>query len=384
MANPRLDFFLLGIFGIIALYHAVLYSFESRRRAPLYLAVFCLLMSLRLFTVNGYLREAFPEFVSPIFVVKMERLAAVLSVPVFAFYLHGLMGTDIWKRFARWALLLCLPFVVFAFLPDALYGRVTTFHHVYEYLVVFGLLLGTALLLRRVLRERDITALLLLAGFLILGCAAGAQMLAGRRWITFANYLQGGMAGFILIQVLIIARENSRTRRRAENLSLRLEETNAGLEEKVRERTADLKAALEELSGKLALLDGEKSPPGQQAPGAEQRLLAFKERGGHHVVLPVYEIIYLSSHKDNTVIHGDSREHETVALLKDMEARLPGSRFVRIHKQFVVNVDRIARMEYMAGGNYMLILKDAEESRLPVGRKYAPALKKRLGLGASE
>jgi two-component system, LytTR family, response regulator len=49
-----------------------------------------------------------------------------------------------------------------------------------------------------------------------------------------------------------------------------------------------------------------------------------------------------------------------------VEATLNPSRFVRIHRSFILNVDRIAKVELYAKDSRMAILRDG--TRLPVSR----------------
>ncbi|HOD13127.1 MAG TPA: LytTR family DNA-binding domain-containing protein [Spirochaetota bacterium] len=102
--------------------------------------------------------------------------------------------------------------------------------------------------------------------------------------------------------------------------------------------------------------------------------------GGRLHILPYQDIIYVTSHGKNTVIHTVAGDREAPVLLKDVELRLPSKMFARIHKQHIVNVRYISWIEYLIGGQYLAFLNDEDESSLTVGRKYAPLLKARLGM----
>lgn len=102
--------------------------------------------------------------------------------------------------------------------------------------------------------------------------------------------------------------------------------------------------------------------------------------GGRLHILPYQDIIYVTSHGKNTVIHTVSGDREAPLMLKEVELRLPSGMFARIHKQHIVNVRYISWLEYYIGGQYLAFLNDEDESSLTVGRTYAPSLKARLGL----
>ncbi|WCL48936.1 LytR/AlgR family response regulator transcription factor [Leptospira sp. GIMC2001] len=96
--------------------------------------------------------------------------------------------------------------------------------------------------------------------------------------------------------------------------------------------------------------------------------------------LPYDEIVYLSSHNKNTVIHAKEKDYEVSKLLKDIEGKLSDEHFYRIHKGYMVNKKYISSIRYDKGGSYLLELRDGEDTVLPVGRAYASNLKGRLGL----
>lgn len=107
---------------------------------------------------------------------------------------------------------------------------------------------------------------------------------------------------------------------------------------------------------------------GRPGPG-----LAVRE-GDSHYLIPFAEIIYLSSSGKSTAIHTTDRDFETARLIKDLEARLPQN-FLRIHKQFVLNLDFALSLRYRTGGGYTVLLRDSDETTLPAGRQYAQRLK---------
>ncbi|MBN1496398.1 MAG: response regulator transcription factor [Spirochaetes bacterium] len=106
---------------------------------------------------------------------------------------------------------------------------------------------------------------------------------------------------------------------------------------------------------------------------------ALRERG-RHCIVPYNDIMYVSSNGKNSIIHTVDEEIETSVILKDVEDRVPADLFMRIHKQHIVNIRYIAAVQYYIGGQYFAYLSDADESPIPVGKKYASLLKVRLNL----
>ena len=107
--------------------------------------------------------------------------------------------------------------------------------------------------------------------------------------------------------------------------------------------------------------------------------LSFKAEEKYYL-MPHKDIIYISSHKKHVIIHTTEKDYESLLLLKDLEQKIPQEIFCRMHKQFIVNLYYISHIQYFVGGRYTVFLKDDEETSLPIGRKYLPPLKMKLGI----
>lgn len=109
--------------------------------------------------------------------------------------------------------------------------------------------------------------------------------------------------------------------------------------------------------------------------------VAFSFRNkGEHVIIRFGDILYLSSRGMKTILHTHHGDFETNLLLKMACKKLPERDFLRVHKSFVVNLNRISRLQYFMGGSYIALLNDGDETELPVGRRYVLDLKKRMGI----
>lgn len=83
-------------------------------------------------------------------------------------------------------------------------------------------------------------------------------------------------------------------------------------------------------------------------------------------VLTVSAIDYVEARGDYVVFRARGGEHKKLQTLAELEALLPADRFVRIHRSYLLNVDRIARLELYAKDSRVAVLKDG--TRLPVSR----------------
>ncbi|MBN2079745.1 MAG: response regulator transcription factor [Spirochaetes bacterium] len=108
-------------------------------------------------------------------------------------------------------------------------------------------------------------------------------------------------------------------------------------------------------------------------------LLNFREGGRRHI-LPCRDIMYVTSHGRKSIIHTGVDDIEISMLLKQIEARVPSETFTRVHKRYLVNIHHIGALEYYIGGQYLLFLKNNDETPIPVGKKYASLLKARLNM----
>ena len=100
------------------------------------------------------------------------------------------------------------------------------------------------------------------------------------------------------------------------------------------------------------------------APRPVERLLV---RDGAKVhVIQAERLDYAVARDDYVELFADGRsflKHQTLA---DLEAQLDRARFVRIHRSYLVNVERIAKIEPYAKDSRVAVLKDGRE--LPMSR----------------
>jgi two-component system LytT family response regulator len=80
----------------------------------------------------------------------------------------------------------------------------------------------------------------------------------------------------------------------------------------------------------------------------------------------VTRVDYVQAQDDYVCIHTEGRELLKEQTLGDLEAALDPSRFVRIHRSYLLNIDRLARVEPASKDSRMAVLKDGTE--LPVSR----------------
>lgn len=114
----------------------------------------------------------------------------------------------------------------------------------------------------------------------------------------------------------------------------------------------------------------------EENPEMLQRI-AVKNR--HKIdVIPVGEILYIEAEDDYVMIHTGNGKYLKEKTMKFMEAHLDPSRFVRIHRSFIVNADYIQRLEIYEKESYAVLLKNGKS--LKASTSGYKLLKERLHL----
>jgi two-component system, LytTR family, response regulator len=131
-----------------------------------------------------------------------------------------------------------------------------------------------------------------------------------------------------------------------------------------------LHAALERVRQRLATRQGAAAPPPALAaaarrPGAWLTRVIIRD-GARVDIIPVDRIDFVEAQDDYVAVHTGER-----ALLKDqtmgsLEAQLDPRRFVRVHRSYLLNLDRLARLEPEGRSSRTAILRDGR--RVPVSR----------------
>ncbi len=83
-------------------------------------------------------------------------------------------------------------------------------------------------------------------------------------------------------------------------------------------------------------------------------------------VIPVLALDYVQAQDDYVSLHAGERAHLKQQTLAELEGCLDPARFVRIHRSYLLNVDRLARLEPGLGDGKVAVLQDG--TRLPVSR----------------
>jgi two-component system LytT family response regulator len=115
-------------------------------------------------------------------------------------------------------------------------------------------------------------------------------------------------------------------------------------------------------------------PPGQ----AVERIVV---RDGSKVhIIPVAKLDYVEAQDDYAALHSEQKSYLKQQTIASLETQLDPQRFVRIHRSYIVNLERVARIEPYAKDSRVAVLRDG--TQLPVSRSGYAKLNALLGENA--
>jgi two-component system LytT family response regulator len=118
-------------------------------------------------------------------------------------------------------------------------------------------------------------------------------------------------------------------------------------------------------------------PPAAAARGPGPLSRVVVKDGATITILPVPVIEWIKAEDDYVLLRSGGRNHLKQETLANLEAQLPPERFVRIHRSYLLALDRLERVRPTPTGGHEALLRDG--TVLPVSRAGARLLRERLG-----
>ena len=84
------------------------------------------------------------------------------------------------------------------------------------------------------------------------------------------------------------------------------------------------------------------------------------------VIIPAAKLDYVEAQDDYVALVSQRKKHLKQQTISSLEAALDPSRFLRIHRSYIVNLERVVRLEPYAKDSYVAVLVDRVQ--LPVSR----------------
>jgi two-component system LytT family response regulator len=112
-----------------------------------------------------------------------------------------------------------------------------------------------------------------------------------------------------------------------------------------------------------------------ESPHQKERIVV--KSGSSIIVIPVDEIMYLEAADDFVKIHtrkGHWLKNRTMA---HFEKVLDGSKFIRVHRSYIVNISEATRLDPYEKDSHVLLLKSGE--KIPVSKQGMGRIREVLG-----
>jgi len=143
---------------------------------------------------------------------------------------------------------------------------------------------------------------------------------------------------------------------------------------------ARLTAAVERVAQRL---QNRTPPPSAQElavaarpPGKSLERVLIRHEGRVHV-LPVERIDFVEAQDDYLEFASAGKRYRKQQTMADLESQLDPTRFVRVHRSFIMNVERLARIDLYGKDSWLAILSDG--AKLPMSRTGHAKLKTLIG-----
>lgn len=98
--------------------------------------------------------------------------------------------------------------------------------------------------------------------------------------------------------------------------------------------------------------------------GAIERLL-IRDRSNVHVI-PIEQIDFIESQDDYISVRAAGRSYLKEQAISELEQQLPAKVFVRIHRRYLLNLSRLAKIELSGKDSRIAVLSD--KTQLPISR----------------
>jgi two-component system, LytTR family, response regulator len=113
-------------------------------------------------------------------------------------------------------------------------------------------------------------------------------------------------------------------------------------------------------------------------PPAPERIAV--RASGRVILLRVDDIDWIEAADNYVCLHCGAETHILRETMNAVEAQLGPSRFVRIHRSAIVNIDRIKELQPWSRGDYQVILRDG--TKLTLTKSHRKKLHAQLLLGS--
>ena len=102
-----------------------------------------------------------------------------------------------------------------------------------------------------------------------------------------------------------------------------------------------------------------------RSAGAKVERILIRDGANVHVI-PVSKLDYAEAQDDYVCFRSEGKQYLKQQTLGEVETVLDPGQFVRIHRSYILNIERLAKLELYAKDSHAAVLRDG--ARLPVSR----------------
>ena len=119
---------------------------------------------------------------------------------------------------------------------------------------------------------------------------------------------------------------------------------------------------------KAVQASGAEAKPDAQAE--DERPYIFVKADGKLVKVEFDDVVYIEGLKDYVIIRNKTSRVITLQTMKSLEEKLPASKFRRVHRSYIVNLEHVEAVE----GNSLEVTQDGKTKLIAIGKNYREAL----------
>lgn len=238
------EMFLVGSLSIFGLYHIIIFLLRKKDKGALAFGIFTLLISIRTLIVGEViLVDIFPNF-SWFWHRKLEYWSISISIAAFLIFLSHVFPKYVYRNFSKIIQYITLSYSVFV-----LVTKPNVFTYTIQFLqLIMVIVMGYVIVVfYRAMRDRAPGVKVLLFSMIVLAITVLNDILYYNEVVRTGDFTSIGFFFFILAQSTTLAITYAKTFQKVEAMSTSLKELNNTLEEKVQQRTAELKQSQKEL-----------------------------------------------------------------------------------------------------------------------------------------
>lgn len=113
--------------------------------------------------------------------------------------------------------------------------------------------------------------------------------------------------------------------------------------------------------------------------GMLKKLAGHRRNSKDRVVVDPAEVFYFQARLSEVFASLGSGELIIKSTLKELLENLDPSQFAQTHKAYLVNIGRVEKVVPLFSGNFEILLKDPQHTKIPLSRRYSKGLKTLLG-----